>query len=167
MTIIKTIKEALLVIGFLVVAVFIYSILENTAASRIFNSFPNYSFYDLKWNIVLLIFSLLGAYWYLGKGIWINFKSKNIIFLLIFFSVVLCYTSFAMFLTNINIRELAFKLYDTIQFPTQEDEVRRNIRVSMATFIGYTTFTLFVIGLITLITGNVQLLLFSRKKAIK
>ncbi len=162
---IKTIKEALLVIGFFVAAVFIFSILENTAASRILNSFPNYSFYDLKWNIVLLIFGLFGSYWYLGKSIWINFKSKNIIFILILFSIVLCYTSMAMYLTNLDIKKLAFQQYDTIQFPVQEDVVRRNIRVSMATFIAYTTASLFTIGLIILVTGNVQLLLFSRKNS--
>lgn len=164
MTIIKTIKEGLIVVSFVIMAVFSYQLSLKSSASALFSIYPEHNFADLKWEIIAFIWGLIGVHWYLIKNVWIGFKSRNVILLLVIFSLVLSAAASALYLLNLELEGFILNDFEKILFPTQEDLVKKNIRISIVKNARFMLISSFFTGLIGLVFGNLQLLLLTQRR---
>ena len=158
MTIIKTIKDALIIVSFLAIGILIHQKALGSRVGQLFSAYPNHNLLELKTSIILLLVSLLGTYWYIGKNILIDFKSKTIIFVLIGFSILLSYSSLSLYVSGNKLIEEVLAVYHHIPFPTAQDDIERNIRLSVIQYAQYLFLSSLVTGLVGLILGNYQLL---------
>lgn len=158
MTIIKTIKDALLITSFLALGFFIHQKALGSKVGQLFSSYPNQNLLALKQSIIILVFSLIGTYWYIGKNILIDFKSRTIIFILIVFSILLAYASLSLYVSGNKLTSDVLTAYHLIPFPTAEDDIARNIKLSVIQYAQYLFISSLITGIIGLVLGNYQLL---------
>ena len=163
MTPIKTVKEGLLLVLFIVIGVFSFDYVLESKAGKIFSAYSTFEFLALKWKIVALISSATATYYYVIKNFWINFKSRNVTTLLIIVAAILAYTSASLYIAATELKTVIEVEFNKISFPIESDFVTKNIKISMLKFTSYMLISAFITGVTAFVTGNVYLLIYRRR----
>lgn len=160
---IKTVKEGLLLVLFIIVGIFTFDLVLQSNTGRILSSYSEFDFLALKWKITALISSAIGTYYYIIKNFWINFKSKSVLVLLIVVSLVLTYSATSLYISTMELKTVIESNFNTISFPIETDFVTKNIKLTIAKHTSYLLISALITGFFALITGNIFLLLHSKR----
>lgn len=166
MSIIKTIKDALIVISFLVAAILTFRYFSSSRVGALLAPYTDYNIQAVEKQIIVFLFSLFGTYYYFGKNIWINFKSNTVMYLFLGCGALLFLTSIYLYSTGNKLTDAILSVYQEIPFPTTEDDVERNIKVSIISNAQNFLLSSFFIALMALLVGNYHLIKSARKQRI-
>lgn len=164
MSIIKTIKDALILISFLVAAILTFQYFSASRVGVLFAPYTDYNIQALEKQIILFIFSLIGTYYYFAKNIWINFRSLTVRYVFLGCTMLLFFTSTYLYAVCGKLSEVIHSMYHEIPFPTTSDDVERNIKLSIISNAQNFLLSSLFIGLLGLIVGNYQLIQSVKKK---